>query len=102
MDIRGSDGVLRTPDEHYDTPRDVEQDPYGAHLAIHLQAAEIADLRAQLAAAEAEKMAFGERVRKKAISLIDLLSLGRSHSAHKAMVQAIRALDLDALAEGEK
>ena len=61
---------------------------------------DVADLRAQIAAAEADKLAAMERVRKKVITIIDLLSLGRSHSAHKAMVQAIKDLDLDALAEG--
>ena len=32
--VRGDDGVIRSLDEHYDTQKDVEQDPYGAWLAI--------------------------------------------------------------------
>ena len=34
MKITGPDGVPRDPDEHYDSQRDVEQDPFGAHLTI--------------------------------------------------------------------
>lgn len=55
--ILGADGILRTPVEHYDTLKDVEQDPYGARLSIQQQADEITRLRAQLAAAEADKLA---------------------------------------------
>ena len=32
--VIGTDGIFRSFDEHYDTQREVEQDPYGAWLAI--------------------------------------------------------------------
>jgi hypothetical protein len=32
--IKGPDGITRGLDEHYDTTKDIEQDPYGAHKAI--------------------------------------------------------------------
>ena len=32
--VLGGDGIFRTFDEHYDNMQDVEQDPYGAWLAI--------------------------------------------------------------------
>ena len=32
--VLGTDGIFRSFDEHYDTMREVEQDPYGAWLAI--------------------------------------------------------------------
>ena len=113
MNIRGTDGVLRTPEEHYDTQGAVEQDPYGAHLAIQIQAAEIADLRAQLAAAEADKLAAMERVREAAARHILRTQLGvatgthkewinGNNSAVKASAAAIRALDLSTLAEGDR
>lgn len=34
MNIEGPDGITRGLDEYYDTPSDVEQDPYGSHKAI--------------------------------------------------------------------
>ena len=46
--VKGPDGVTRTLDEHYDTQKDVEQDPYGAWLAIQNQATRIAELEASL------------------------------------------------------
>ena len=32
--VKGPDGILRGLNEHYDSRGDVEQDPYGAWLAI--------------------------------------------------------------------
>lgn len=83
--------------EYYTEMRAERAEAKNKKLALELLAAQ-----GQAADAINDKLAFGERVRKKAIRLIDLLSLGRSHSAHKAMVQAIRAIDLDALAEGDE
>lgn len=80
--------------EYYTEMRAERAEAKNKKLALELLAA-----HGQAADAIRDKLAFGEMVRKKAIRLIDLLSLGRSHSAHKAMVQAIRAIDLDALAE---
>ena len=34
LHARGTDGVIRTLDEHYNSQKDVDQDPYGAWLAI--------------------------------------------------------------------
>lgn len=45
--VKGPDGVTRTLDEHYDTQKDVEQDPYGAWLAIQNQATRVAELEAK-------------------------------------------------------
>jgi hypothetical protein len=42
----GGDGIRRSFDEHYDTFRDVEQDPTGAMWAIHKQAIRIEELKA--------------------------------------------------------
>jgi hypothetical protein len=42
----GADGIRRSFDEHYDTFRDVEQDPTGAMWAIHKQAIRIEELEA--------------------------------------------------------
>lgn len=83
--------------EYYTEMRAERAEAKNKKLALELLAAQ-----GQAADAINDRLAFGERVRKKAIRLIDLLSLGRSHSAHKAMVQAIRAIDLDALAEGDE
>jgi hypothetical protein len=47
----GSDGIRRSFDEHYDSFRDVEQNPTGAMWAIHKQARRIEELEAALAAA---------------------------------------------------
>lgn len=55
---------------------------------------EITRLRAQLAAAEADRLAFGERVRDAAANIVER----NGHSLHIEIL----ALDLDALAEGEK
>ncbi len=44
----GVDGITRSLDEHYDTQWDVEQDPYGAHKAIHDQAERIKVLEEHL------------------------------------------------------
>jgi len=44
----GIDGIRRTFDEHYDTMMCVEQDPTGAHHAIHNQHARIEELEGQL------------------------------------------------------
>jgi hypothetical protein len=44
----GVDGIRRSFDEHYDTVRDVEQDPWGAMLAIHKQARRIEELEAEI------------------------------------------------------
>ena len=49
----GSDGIRRSFDEHYDTFRDVEQDPTGAMWAIHKQAIRIEKLKAAYDAAYA-------------------------------------------------
>ncbi len=46
--VKGPDGVTRNLDEHYDTQKDVEQDPYGAWLAIQNQAASIDELEAEV------------------------------------------------------
>lgn len=53
LHVRGIDGIIRSLNEHYDGQRDVEQDPYGAWLAIQNQAAEITRLRAKLEKADA-------------------------------------------------
>jgi len=45
--VMGNDNVIRTLDEHYDGKKDVEQDPYGAWLAIQNQAARIEELKAE-------------------------------------------------------
>jgi hypothetical protein len=47
----GGDGIRRSFDEHYDTVRDVEENPTGAMWAIHKQAVRIEELEAALAAA---------------------------------------------------
>jgi hypothetical protein len=47
----GGDGIRRSFDEHYDSFRDVEQNPTGAMWAIHKQARRIEELEAALAAA---------------------------------------------------
>lgn len=56
--VIGPDGIRRTLDEHYDCQKDVEQDPYGAWLAIQ-NLSEIArmvlDLHERATAAEAER-----------------------------------------------
>ena len=44
----GADGIRRSFDEHYDTVMDVEQDPWGAMLAIHKQARRIEELEAEI------------------------------------------------------
>jgi len=49
----GIDGIRRTFDEHYDTMMCVEQDPTGAHHAIHNQHARIEELEKQNASLEA-------------------------------------------------
>jgi len=50
----GIDGIRRTFDEHYDTMMCVEQDPTGAHHAIHNQHARIEELEKQNASLEAK------------------------------------------------
>jgi hypothetical protein len=54
----GGDGIRRSFDEHYDTVRDVEENPTGAMWAIHKQAVRIEELEAALAgsAVMAEKL----------------------------------------------
>jgi hypothetical protein len=47
----GADGIRRSFDEHYDTFKDVEQDPTGAMWAIHKQAIRIEELEAAANAA---------------------------------------------------
>jgi hypothetical protein len=44
----GSDGIRRSFDEHYDTFRDVEENPAGAMWAIHKQARRIEELEAEI------------------------------------------------------
>ena len=44
----GGDGIRRSFDEHYDTVRNVEQDPWGAMSAIHKQARRIEELEAEI------------------------------------------------------
>jgi hypothetical protein len=44
----GSDGIRRSFDEHYDSFRDVEQNPTGAMWAIHKQARRIEELEEAL------------------------------------------------------
>jgi len=51
LTVVGVDGIRRTFDEHYDTMMCVEQDPTGAHHAIHNQHARIEELEAKLAKA---------------------------------------------------
>ena len=50
--VIGVDGIRRSFDEHYDTIREVEQDPTGAMWAIHKQADRIGELEAKLAKQE--------------------------------------------------
>ncbi len=52
LHIKGPDGIVRGLDEHYDTPKDIEQDPYGAHLAIQDLWEERERLRAALKIAD--------------------------------------------------
>lgn len=78
----------------------------GAHR-MNLEAAEeITRLRAQLAAAEADKLAAMERVREAAakacICTIAERRIDNSLEHERRIEARIRALDLDALAEGEK
>lgn len=63
---------------------------------------DVADLRAQLAAAEADKLAFGERVREAILEELIANMVWMPKSRRSQAKAAIRALDLDALAEGEK
>jgi NAD(P)H-dependent FMN reductase len=51
--VIGPDGIMRSLSEHYDEQRDVEQDPYGAWLAIQNQADRIEELEARIAKADA-------------------------------------------------
>jgi hypothetical protein len=51
MTMVGCDGIRRSFDEHFDTMMMVEQDPSGAHHAIHNQHARIEELEAKLAKA---------------------------------------------------
>ena len=51
--VKGIDGILRPLSKHCDSKGDVEQDPYGAWLAIQNQATEIERLRARVAELEA-------------------------------------------------
>jgi len=51
MTVLGVDGIRRSFGEHYDTIREVEQDPTGAMWAIHKQADRIGELEAKLAKA---------------------------------------------------
>jgi hypothetical protein len=44
----GGDGIRRSFDEHYDTFRDVEENPAGAMWAIHKQARRIEELEAEI------------------------------------------------------
>lgn len=53
LHVKGVDGVIRSLNEHYDTLRDVDQDPYGAWLAIQNQADRIEALEARIAKADA-------------------------------------------------
>lgn len=48
--VKGPDGITRSLSEHYDGMKDVEQDPYGAWLAIQNQAARIEALEQDLKA----------------------------------------------------
>ena len=52
FNVKGPDGITRSLSEHYDGQKDVEQDPYGAWLAIQNQAARIEALEARVAAAD--------------------------------------------------
>ena len=58
MHVKGADGIIRSLSEHYDAQRDVEQDPYGAWLAIQNQATRIEALEARIAKADALADAF--------------------------------------------
>ena len=49
--VKGIDGILRPLSKHCDSKGDVEQDPYGAWLAIQNQATEIERLRRTIDAA---------------------------------------------------
>ena len=51
MTVLGVDEIRRSFDEHYDTIKDVEQDPTGAMWAIHKQADRIEELETKLAKA---------------------------------------------------
>lgn len=62
---------------------------------------EITALRAQLAAAEADKLEAMERVREAAVKRVKWLLLGRPRVVEQQITKAILALDLDALAEGD-
>ena len=48
MTVVGVDGIRRSFGEHYDTIKDVEQDPTGAMLAIYKQARRIEELEAEI------------------------------------------------------
>jgi hypothetical protein len=80
MTMVGCDGIRRSFDEHFDTMMMVEQDPSGAHHAIHNQHARIEELEAKLANAVEEKLC--------AISTLDAW-FDRRKLGHAAIDQAV-------------
>lgn len=58
--VIGVDGIRRSFDEHYDTIREVEQDPTGAMWAIHKQADRIEELEVKLATCRKYRDAYAE------------------------------------------
>jgi hypothetical protein len=65
LTVRGPDGVTRSLSEHYDGQKDVEQDPYGAWLAIQNLSARVAELEAE----NAELRARVEKAEAMAVAL---------------------------------
>lgn len=64
MTVLGVDGIRRSFGEHYDTLKEVEQDPTGAMWAIHKQADRIEELETQLSEARQVGMEWFEEQKK--------------------------------------
>ncbi|MFG6500195.1 hypothetical protein [Sulfitobacter sp. 1A15106] len=89
LKIKGPDGVIRTPDEHYGTMMDVEQDPTGAWQSIQDQAARISDLEAAL---DSEHAVVGSNIwrfwAEKARKVAEKLSGARTEALREAAKRA--------------
>ena len=80
--VKGPDGVIRPLDEHYDGMQDVEQDPYGAWLAIQ-------NLCARLAEVENERDD-ARKLQAKDFELLDSPWKQRAERAEAALATARR------------
>jgi hypothetical protein len=86
--VKGNDGITRTLDEHYDCQSDVEQDPYGAWLAIQ-------NLSARLEAVEAERdeLRAAKWKWQHTDTMNDIVSMGMARDeAGAKLAQAVEAL----------